>query len=127
MIIYGTLDSLCLGKKTLEDLKAMSDFYVGLHSPKKKGCDIRHVVEGVDRKTGEKIVTVVFKDGKAVRETCRKGDAYDLNVAVALAYADWAFGSKTQFHKAVKEKTCRPKLKKPRAEQKPGAEQKPEQ
>lgn len=83
---------------------------------------IKHVVEG--EKGGCRLVTVVFEDGTHETAKCVDGDAYDVNVGVALCVAYKAFGSRTAFRNAVSAKTAKPKPKKAKgkpAEGKPKA------
>lgn len=53
----------------------------------------------------KKLVTVVFSDGNHEIIKCDKDDNFDINVGVALAIAQHAFGSKTHFHKVIAKKT----------------------
>lgn len=53
---------------------------------------------------GKEKVILVFKDGsKVIKEMC-KGDTFDLNIGVALAFMEKVYGSKTQYHKTIQKK-----------------------
>lgn len=55
-------------------------------------------------KPGKEKVILVFKDGsKVIKEMC-KGDTFDLNIGVALAFMEKVYGSKTQYHKMIQKK-----------------------
>ena len=55
-------------------------------------------------KPGKEKVILVFEDGsKVIKEMC-KGDTFDLNIGVALAFMEKVYGSKTQYHKTIQRK-----------------------
>lgn len=58
-------------------------------------------------KPGKEKVIVIFDDqSKIIKEMCQ-GDSFDLNVGVALCIAEKLYGSKSKFHKIVKQFTAK--------------------
>lgn len=64
-----------------------------------------------DVKSKEKVI-VVFQDGTKVIKHLLKGDHFDLNIGVALAFMEKLYGTKSQYHKMIQKKVQKPKVKK---------------
>lgn len=61
---------------------------------------------------GKEKVIVVFQDGTKVIKHLLKGDHFDLNIGVALAFMEKLYGTKSQYHKMIQKKVQKPKVKK---------------
>lgn len=95
-------------------VKVPDDWFRDPVGPRDPCLAIRHVVEG--EKGGCRLVTVVFEDGTHETAKCVDGDAYDVNVGVALCVVYRAFGSRTAFRGKVAAKMTKPRPKKAAAE-----------
>lgn len=85
-------------KKTAEEIKEEWELWA-----EKNLSKYIDFISNLDYNSEKGIVMVAFKDGTKVIKRTVGGDAFDLNVGVALAVVERFFGTKTQFHKKVTE------------------------
>ena len=77
---------------------------------------IRHISHCT--KPGKECVVVVFDDNTKVITTPKGGDVFDLNIGVALAITEKMFGTKSQYHKFIREHNVEEQRRKKEAERK---------
>jgi hypothetical protein len=85
---------LKLKENDMEDMKPVDCLPESLQIKNIAYCD----------KPGKEKVILVFKDGSKVIKKMCKGDTFDLNIGVALAFMEKVCGSKTQYHKMIQKK-----------------------
>ena len=118
-IIPGTVLSIDKNRKLISHkavsvngvIKYLSDGEVeNLRDRLPKELQIRSIAYSEVK--GKEKVIVVFQDGTKVIKHLLKGDHFDLNIGVALAFMEKLYGTKSQYHKMIQKKVQKPKVKK---------------